>query len=395
MTIQIDPIAATPHTIAPQPGTIWQVRSVDSTAPIVMIVDVANPLEVDAPRSVRVMWLARDVQFQSDIDVVVPRSVSGDRQDLVALTWQVFSLDQADLVQPTGIRLSRAIYDCLLDIGDRHHGLTTTQVDPADYGLIASPTGSHQQAAIQGFHAQQSAIVADLAHRCWQATHAFHALRATTQLLEAAIAQEIDLNPNATLSQTLQAHWHSLSHWCETTTEQTIGDWQRLLGSMIPPQVAPALRCPPDATPDPAQRSTAIANLVTQLQTTPDDETLWETVECLWAIDPGNPAAGVRRVKLVDLGMQVAGEAVALAVAIVPRAMAMAVLLQVYPTGNTAYLPEDLQLIVLDESGQVLRQVTARPADIYIQLKLSGTTGERFSVRVALGESGLTENFVI
>ena len=106
-------------------------------------------------------------------------------------------------------------------------------------------------------------------------------------------------------------------------------------------------------------------------------------------------AAGVRRVKLVDFGMQVAGEAVALAVAIVPRAVAMAVLLQVYPTGNTAYLPEDLQLILLDESGQVLRQVTARPADIYIQLKLNGTPGERFSVRVALGESGLTENFVM
>ncbi|NER96200.1 MAG: DUF1822 family protein, partial [Symploca sp. SIO1B1] len=41
------------------------------------------------------------------------------------------------------------------------------------------------------------------------------------------------------------------------------------------------------------------------------------------------------------------------------------------------------------------REVTARQADIYIQLKLNGQPGEQFSVSVALGEGSITEDFVI
>jgi Protein of unknown function (DUF1822) len=388
MRTDLEPNPTISRTQRLQPGEIWQVQNADT---LVMIVQAPIARFAEVPAAVCVMLLSRAREFCSDIDIWVPQPQSGD--GLLALTWQVFDMGQADLARPIGIRLSRAIYDCLLDIGDRHHGLNATIVDPADFGLVGGAAGRHQQAAIQVFHAQARAIVTDLTHRFWQAKHEFYALQATTQLLEAAIAQTIDLNPNASFSQTLQAHWQSLRHWCETTTEQPIGDWERLLGTIIPPQFAPAVRCQPDPAPNPAERSAAIADLVTQLQTTTHDETLWETVERLWQLDPGNPAAGVRRVKLVDLGMQVAGEAVALAVAIVPRGAALAVLLQVYPTGDTAYLPEDLHLIVLDEAGQVLRQITARPADIYVQLKLSGTAGERFSVRVALGESGLTEHF--
>jgi len=116
----------------------------------------------------------------------------------------------------------------------------------------------------------------------------------------------------------------------------------------------------------------------------------------LWQIDPGNPAAGVRRVKLVDLGMQVAGRPVALAVAQVKKSeIACGLLLQVYPTENQPYLPPDLQLILLDASGQILREVKARHADVYIQLKFSGQSREQFSVRVALGSANITEDFVI
>jgi Protein of unknown function (DUF1822) len=142
--------------------------------------------------------------------------------------------------------------------------------------------------------------------------------------------------------------------------------------------------------------NTAIQALVSLLQTTQDDETLWTAVESLWQIDPGHVAAGVRRVKLIDLGMQIAGEGVALAVALVSKMNGIVgVLLQVYPTGRETYLPPELKLILLDGSENILWTVKARLADTYIQLKFSGEIGEQFSVRIALGEAEITENFII
>ncbi len=385
MRTDLEPNSTTSSTQRPQPGEIWQVQNADT---LVMIVH--TPIGSSAaPAAVRVMLLSRAMEFCSDIDIGVPQPQSGDA--LLALTWQVFDMGQANLARPIGVRLSRAIYDCLLDIGDRHHGLNATIVNPADFGLLGDAVGSHQSAASQTFHAQQSAIAQRLMQAFQQAKHEFYAEQAMTQLLAAAAQQTIDLT-GLRSSRAID-----LRQWLEHQINQPIvAGWERLWAMPLLPQMVPALRSQPTPPDDPAAPcASTIANLIHQLQTTTDDETLWAAVESLWKLDPGNPAAGVRRVKLVDLGMQVAGEAVALAVAIVPRGESMAVLLQVYPMGNAAYLPENLQLILLDERGEVLRQIEARPADIYIQLKLSGAIGEQFSVRVALGASGLTEHFTM
>ncbi len=418
MRTDLEPNSITSSTQRTQPGELWQVQNADT---LVMIVH--TPIAPSAaPAAVRVMLLSRAMEFCSDIDIGVPQSGDG----LLALTWQVFDMGQADLARSTGVRLSRAIYDCLLDIGDRHHGLNATIVDPADVGLLGGAAGSHQSAASQTFHAQQSAIAQRLIQAFQQTTHEFYAQQALAQLLDAAAQQVIDLTP--TRSPNPVSCPINLSHWlAHHISQPVVAGWERLLETALMPQLIPALRsyAPPDAAtidqwliqlsasqpevqrrqaaivlgdrlpPNAPQRASAIAALIALLQTTADDETLWAAVEALWKIDPGNPAAGVRRVKLVDLGMQVAGEPVALAVAIVPQGATMAVLLQVYPSDQAAYLPENLQLILLDESAQVLRQVDARSADIYIQLKLSGSPGERFSVRVALGAAGLTEDFMM
>ncbi len=139
--------------------------------------------------------------------------------------------------------------------------------------------------------------------------------------------------------------------------------------------------------------------LINLLQTTQDEETLWTAVESLWKISPGNPAAGTRRVKLIDFGMQVAGETVALAVAIIQKSnQRFGVLLQIYPTNNKPYLPANLKLILLDGAGKVLPEVPevkARQSDNCIQLKLTVQKGEEFSVRVAYGDNSITENFQV
>ncbi len=104
----------------------------------------------------------------------------------------------------------------------------------------------------------------------------------------------------------------------------------------------------------------------------------------------------VRRAKLLDLGIQTGNQQVALVVELRPEAQQQTgVLLQVHPLGNQTILPADLQLIVLDETDQVFLEARSRGADNYIQLAFSGTTGEQFSVRLAISGASVTETFVI
>lgn len=138
----------------------------------------------------------------------------------------------------------------------------------------------------------------------------------------------------------------------------------------------------------------AVAALIHLINTTQDEETRWVAAESLWLLSPGNPNAGVRRI--TDLGMQFGDRTVALMVALLEKGgNQVAILLRLYPLKNQRFLPANLQLIVLDESGETFLEAQARDADNYIQLKFSGDRGERFSVQVALNEASLTEDFLI
>lgn len=143
-------------------------------------------------------------------------------------------------------------------------------------------------------------------------------------------------------------------------------------------------------------------------------ETGWQTVETLLnpsqsnlsfsfrsadsdlAVAVDDSDAGVRRAKLIDLGMQLSRHLVTLIVEIRPESeQKNNILLQMHPAGSQTYLPPLLQLTVLDEYGATFLEAVARSADNYIQLKFSGEPGERFSVKVAFGDSSITEDFVI
>jgi Protein of unknown function (DUF1822). len=60
------------------------------------------------------------------------------------------------------------------------------------------------------------------------------------------------------------------------------------------------------------------------------------------------------------------------------------------------YLPDGVQLTVLDETGNPIPQLEAQArADNWIQLKFTGEPGDQFSVKVSLEESSITEHFLI
>jgi hypothetical protein len=106
----------------------------------------------------------------------------------------------------------------------------------------------------------------------------------------------------------------------------------------------------------------------------------------------------VKGVKLLDLGLQLENQSLALLIAIAPQSdrQVGTIVVQVHPTARENYLPPDIQLSLLSESGEMLESVQSRHQDNYIQLRrFRGRAGECFTIQVAYGAIAVTEKFII
>ncbi|MEA5573486.1 DUF1822 family protein [Calothrix sp. UHCC 0171] len=137
-----------------------------------------------------------------------------------------------------------------------------------------------------------------------------------------------------------------------------------------------------------------IDTLVYLIQTTEKEETRWTAAESLWMIDPKNSTVGVK--PGLDLGMQLAGYPLALFVGVLEKNDGkFAVLVQVHTMEGQKHLPPNCRMTVLDETGNIFREVVSREKDRVIQRKFSGKQGERFSVKISLGDSCIGKDFII
>jgi hypothetical protein len=144
-----------------------------------------------------------------------------------------------------------------------------------------------------------------------------------------------------------------------------------------------------------------VINVLTELlHSANDEETRWQAALSLGKVDSANQLAGVKKARLIDLGMQLEGNAVALIVAIMPKAGArIGVFLQVQPH-NITTLPSGLKLSVLTQSGETRLEAEARSdlegrgKDKSIELRFSPPPKTHFRVRVALNLVSVTEDFV-
>lgn len=432
---------------APQPGEIWQVGQTlhsplrfsnqelqrlyveparrflagHGLPRYVMIVTVAEKLRLEAWQAVSVMVLSLELEFLSDVDILIPTILSGLAQDVLAETWHLQDMLVANLAQPVGHRLSRPVYDQLLNMGDFYHQPGSVLPKLSDLqasDLQAGDRRADQDLTIQAFHRRESAWSDVLTVPVAACQAYFKGIQTTAQILQEAIALEREFMPNpirTRLSQWFQGGvetgWQAFSEvWPTPLIAIAVRSPESSGDSPANPNEIPTLIHQLQATSDEHQRrriveqlgnvaighATAISALVNLLQSTQDDATLWTAVESLWRLDPRNPAAGARQVKLVDLGMQVGGQPITLAVALVQKVnQTVGVRLQVHPASEAEFLPPDLKLVLLDHTGQVVREVVARQSDIYMQLKFSGASGEEFSVRVELGTARITEDFTI
>jgi hypothetical protein len=134
----------------------------------------------------------------------------------------------------------------------------------------------------------------------------------------------------------------------------------------------------------------------------------WQTVEALLGnqapafsfrglqpnIEALQPSTVIQRGKLITLGSDVNGEQVALLVGLLPTDREIDIWVQVCPMGDRALLPPELELSVLDAAGTAVMQAQARSTEM-MQLRFSGQSGERFSIRLLSGDTEVVEGFVV
>lgn len=108
--------------------------------------------------------------------------------------------------------------------------------------------------------------------------------------------------------------------------------------------------------------------------------------------------ACIKRAKLINLGIQLESQAVVLIVIVTKEAHQeeVTITVQVHPGGGDTYLPANIRLVLLLESGEILDEAESRSLDNFIQLnQFEGLTGECFNILVASSEASVTESFVI
>jgi hypothetical protein len=107
------------------------------------------------------------------------------------------------------------------------------------------------------------------------------------------------------------------------------------------------------------------------------------------------PSGLTTRGKLLELVPRSLSHQVVLLVGFIPNnSPQLDVWIKLAPTSCVSYLPENLEIKVLDERGVAVMQAQSRQTDM-LQLNFQGIVGEQFSIELGLNDISLVETFVI
>jgi hypothetical protein len=175
-----------------------------------------------------------------------------------------------------------------------------------------------------------------------------------------------------------------------------------------PNQLLLYLRClEPMAATQPQPVPSPVVNLSQWLEGQFDQ--LWNDIESLFTPPlvlqwRSRDHAACERVRIVDwesnsepksLAFRLAPESVAVVVSIALESKTQReIAVQIRPTKNRAYLPNDLAVRLLDGTRQELSQAKATQSNS-IQFELSGQPGEQFYLELSLGDRHWMEAFMI
>lgn len=149
----------------------------------------------------------------------------------------------------------------------------------------------------------------------------------------------------------------------------------------------------------PVQEPVYHLNILSQLDFSP----LWQTFEDLIATFNWQPAMELRQnrfkhhwARKIDEVITINDHPFALTIAFqeeAPKEYSVQVRLS---SGNEQlYLPDDIELLVLEANGNIIDQIKSRKADNWIQLGFKGKVQEEFQVKVQRAEANIIETFII
>ncbi|MCL6753926.1 DUF1822 family protein [Nostoc sp. CCCryo 231-06] len=132
----------------------------------------------------------------------------------------------------------------------------------------------------------------------------------------------------------------------------------------------------------------------------------WQEVETLFDYQRANPDWSLRgtngsfvsRGKLIDLEKTGTIQSIILVVGFIQeKEQEIDIIVEVHPS-KEMYLPPNLQLMVIDfegVEGESIMEAQTRSTNKNIQLQFSGDVGERFSIKLVLGNISVIESFLI
>lgn len=127
----------------------------------------------------------------------------------------------------------------------------------------------------------------------------------------------------------------------------------------------------------------------------------WQKLEALFSPEELAPefmmrSSLVERGKQVCLATQITQQTIVLVVNLNPQSEKdINIIIQIHPKSGQLYLPETLQVSILDEQQIAVMQATTSSTNQNIHFDFNAEPGERFSVQMTLGETSVIEDFVI
>jgi Protein of unknown function (DUF1822) len=135
-------------------------------------------------------------------------------------------------------------------------------------------------------------------------------------------------------------------------------------------------------------------------------ESSWSTIESIFLTEPAwqfrsaeeGLKNSVERAKLIDFGIKANRESVGIVVKVSHdenNLDEMKIIVELHPTNAHEYLPSSLHVMILDEEATAVMEAKAKNDNKKISLEFNAAVGDNFSVKIALGDISVIENFVI
>lgn len=188
-------------------------------------------------------------------------------------------------------------------------------------------------------------------------------------------------------------HLPLVTHLQQWLTGQFEQGWQQR-GQRANP-LTPCFRtaCFRTATSSPMSKPSE-TDLLEIIRHTANDEKRWVAAEQLWELNPTHPESPILRSK--DLGVYLLGHHITLLVGVLAKSnQQRLILVRAEPTGANPYLPRNLGLTGIDNTGDTVFLVRSRQQDDYIQFKFTADVGDRFDLKIHWTTASVTEHFIV